>query len=197
MNIEELKEISTPIEINPNWLYHWIINKQMLYSVYEYGILSKENLRKHQIPFVRDNNYNPGCNGTNYISVCKKNPKDSFAYDKYIRGASAFIIREDIPKINTLPITEEFPKSKLLKSILGTRTITKQACIVNHRDEYLVKDKINFKDIVGLKLPINYDEEDILQFINFLEQINYYLPIIDIENKLEINQQYFHKKLKR
>lgn len=165
----------------------------MLYSVYQYGILSKENLRKNNIPFLRDNESNVRCNGKDYISVCKKLDHNSFSYHKYINTKSAFIIRDDIPKIKRQIEEIKLPRSKILTNILGPKIIKKEICIVNNKDEYLVKDKIGFDDIIGLKLPCYYEETDIFNLINFLIKINYNLPIIDVERHLEINQ----KKMKR
>lgn len=41
--------ISENITINKDWLYHWILNEEMMYKVYKFGILSKENLRKKRL----------------------------------------------------------------------------------------------------------------------------------------------------
>ena len=60
--------------------------------------------------------------------------------------------------------------------------------IVNLSDEYLVKDRITFDDIIGLKLPIFYEKENILMLMSFLERIDYDLTIIDIENEIGIDK---------
>lgn len=185
---DEVHRAVRNIEINKNWLYHWLLNKNMLFSVYKNGILSKENLRKKKICFLGENQYNFGCNGENYISVCKKLEQNSVSYNSYIKNSNAFIIREDIPKINSKIICKEKQRSQILKNILGPKIVKQEVSIVNNPDEYLIKDKIDFSDIVGLKLPNFYTEYDVFNLVEFLIQIDCNLPIIDIERQVEIDQ---------
>ena len=186
--LDEIYQAFKNIEINEEWLYHWIIDEEMLYSVYSNGILSKSNLRKNNIAFLRDNPSNIGCNGSEYISVCKKIENNSFAYQRYIRGNFAFIINPNIDKINSIITEMEVKRNPIIEIFLGPKKELIEQVIVNTPDEYLVRDIILFKDIIGLKLPCFYEENDILMLLNFLENINYDLPIIDIERKMEIDK---------
>lgn len=185
---QEISQAIRKIEINKDWLYHWVIDEEMLYSVHKHGILSKSNLRKNNIYFLRDNSYNVGCNGTEYISVCKKMESNSLAYQRYIRSNMAFIINPNIDKINSVMIEKEIKRNAVIEKFFGTKKMLIEESIVNSPDEFLVKDKISFNDIIGLKLPVFYDEDDISVLIKFLENINHDLPIIDVEQGIEIDK---------
>lgn len=186
--LDEIYSAFKNIDVSEEWLYHWIIDESMLYSVYRNGILSKSNLRKNNIAFLRDNPSNVGCNGSEYVSVCKKIKNNSFAYQRYIRSNFAFIINPNIDKINSVIIEKEIKRNPIIEIFLDPKKNLIEQSIVNTPDEYLVRDRILFRDIIGLKLPCFYDENDILMLLTFLENINYDLPVIDIERKMEIDK---------
>ena len=177
------------VKINPEWLYHWILDEKMMYDVYQFGLLSKENLRKNHIAFARDNKWNVGCNGTQYVSVCKKLERESFAYHRYICCKCAFIISSDIKKINTEKIQYEVKREGILGKWLKPKTIIEEKSIVNNPDEYLVRDKIDFQDIIGLKVPIFFNDTDLEMILDFLENTGTDLPIIDVERSLLTNKE--------
>lgn len=181
--------VSEKITINRDWLYHWILNEEMMYKVYKFGILSKENLRKQKIAFTRDNKENVGCNGTEYVSVCKRLEHGSFAYQRYIMGKCAFIISPDVEKINTEKIEAEVKRNGFFRKWLKPKIVIEEKSIVNYPDEYLVKDKIAFSDIIGLKVPVFADDDDYEMLLNFLENTNTDLPIIDVERGIATDKE--------
>lgn len=181
--------VSENIIINRDWLYHWILDEEMMYKVYKFGILSKENLRKQKIAFTRDNKWNVGCNGTEYVSVCKRLERGSFAYQRYIMGKCAFIISPNIEKINTEKIETEVKRNGFFGKWLKPKIVVEEKSIVNHPDEYLVKDKIAFSDIIGLKVPVFADDDDYEMLLNFLENTNTDLPIINVEQGLVTDKE--------
>jgi len=182
-----------PITINCDWLYHWILDEEMMYFVYKFGILSKENLRKHKIAFMRDTPSNVGCNGLKYISVCKRLESESFAYQRYIMGKCAFIISPDVEKINTEKTKIEVKRSGPFGRWLKPKIVVEEKSIVNNPDEYLVKDKIDFSEIIGLKIPIFADADDYKMLLNFLENTNTDLPIIDVEQGRKMSKEKLKK----
>jgi len=188
---------SESITINKDWLYHWILDEEMMYSVYQFGILSKENLRKKRIAFTRDNPSNVGCNGIEYISVCKRLERGSFAYQRYIMGNCAFIISPAIEKINTTRIKTEVKRYGIFGKWLKPKIIVKETSVVNHPDEYLVRDRIPFSDIIGLKTPFFADDSDYEMFLNFLENTKIDLPIIDVEHGLITNKEKVKRYLRK
>ncbi len=182
--MKDRTEAWSKIKINPDWLYHWILDEEMMDKVYRFGILSKENLRKNNIPFIRDNSSNVGCNGTNYISVCKRLERNSFAYYRYIIGKCAFIISPDVEKINTEKIQFEVKRNGVFGKWRKPQIVVEERSIVNTPDEYLVKDQINFQDIIGLKVPFFWGDHDLEMYLDFLETTDTDLPIIDVEHGL-------------
>lgn len=188
---------SNSITINRDWLYHWILDEEMMYTVYKFGILSKENLRKQKIPFTRDNEKNVGCNGTEYVSVCKRLERGSFAYQRYIMGNCAFIISPGVEKINTKRVETEVERSGVFGKWFSSKIVVEEKSIVNHPDEYLVKDKISFSDIIGLKIPVFADDDDYEMFLNFLEHTKTDLPIIDVEREFVTNKENVKRYLRR
>lgn len=188
---------SESITINRDWLYHWILDEEMMNTVYKFGILSKENLRKQKIPFTRDSSKDVGCNGTEYVSVCKRLERGSYAYQKYIMGNCAFIISPDIEKINTKKVETEVRKKGAFGKWFKPKIVVEEKSIVNYQDEYLVKDRIAFSDIIGLKTPVFVDDDDYQMFLDFLERTKTDLPIIDVEHGRVTNKENVKRYLRR
>lgn len=93
----------------------------------------------------------------------------------------AFIISPDIEKINTKRIEREVQRNGIFGKWLKPKIVVEEKSVVNHPDEYLVRDRIAFSDIIGLKVPIFADDDNYEMLLNFLENPKTDLPIIDVE----------------
>lgn len=178
------------ININPNWLYRYITPDMFYKFIKSDGILSERKLKEKQ-SIKKDNTL--GWNGLDYISLSKRtNSLSNTSYHFFNFGNYSLIINSSQVKKahhTKLPI------------LLAKLPISIRFSI--WEDEYQVKDYISLENIIGIKIPeksitdLKDHLKQISYFISIMEETDFYLPFIDIEEKKKIPHQKAKEYLKR
>ena len=142
------------------------ISEKMINIIKSGGLKSKKFLNL---------NIRGGYNGMDYVSVCKKEEKNLYekypisAFYQYIHNKCCFIISDEISAIKTKYITEDeidYDESKtryccLLELVQNNEGIRYSDMF----DEYQVYESIDLEHILGIGLPLDIYDSNLLDSI--------------------------------
>lgn len=124
-----------------------------------------------------------GYNGLDYVSVCKKYPKEEYscygstAWSKFVQNSFCFIISDEVDAIKT----ETIPKSYwYFPDIIEKMRKHPENRYSDMFDEWQIKGNVPLASIVGVGIPLKWLENVDWKFhLHALEELKNTLNIID------------------
>ena len=176
------------IDIDSNWFYRRLTPEQLYEFVRSKGILSARKLSKKN----NTECISYGWNGVDYISLSRRIKNISMSsYQFFNKGNYSIIINTDKAK-----------KTHCINVPLSIANLPISIRFSIWKDEYQVKDSIPLEDMIGIKIPeksitpLNIYLKQLSYYLSIMEETDFYLPFIDIEEKKKISDTKVKEYLK-